>query len=451
MNSNPLPNFSAWLLGQGHRQDMIGALARLSLTESEKIRQIGFNIWLDDLIAGKIMLTSIVEAQSEFTHCITELTETGHSESFPLSIRAIAERDGTSSWSVHKENQDISGEMYLHGLHKALGMYMANIRRLYLDTNYWINLRDAELGRAGPKEANFSNLLICLRDQRSKGRVICPISFPLFQELLKQSDNRTRRAMAALMDELSAGTCIQTPDTIERIELKRLFLQSLLGSKAPDLNEWIWTKVGAVCGEWFVEFKSRNLPKADVNAFQKVMIDEMWGMSVLALAEFPRLTENPALDNLTASFQALAKDHRERNSTFEKVLEDEKVRHTNSLLRTSMETLLAEIQTQFPSETAQFKADPTSTRDFDPQVLASIQVRSAIHSSFIVQTPTMNLESNDIIDAVHSAMALPYFDAVCVDKGLSHRLKTPPLNFDRIYPAAVLSSFDELMSWLGAL
>lgn len=428
---------------------MTGALSRLALTQAAAVRQLGFEAWIEQLVDGKIMEASVVRAKVEYSESVNELTETGHSESFPLSIRAIVERDANSAWNAHKGKDTVSQQDYLHSLHRALGVKMGIPKRLYLDTNFWVNLRNVVLGRTDMKGAGYACLLSRIRDLRARGRIICPISFPLFQELVRQSDNQTRRTMAALMDELSDGTCIQTPDTIEKLELKRLFLKTLLGPKAPEMQEWVWTKVGAVCGEWLITFPSKVLPQADVNLLQKVMIDEMWGMSVSALVEFYPVTDNPAMNDLAASYQALAKDYRQHKTPFENILEDEKVRHTNILLSNSMKLLLEEIQRQFPAECSEFKANQTHAQQFDPKALASIQIKSAIHASFISQTPTMILEANDIIDAVHAATALPYFDAVCVDRGLSHRLKTAPLNFNEIYSATVLSSPDELLGWLA--
>ena len=80
---------------------------------------------------------------------------------------------------------------------------------------------------------------------------------------MKQSDRETRKATAELMQAFSGGVCIQVPDWLEKLELRQRAMKGLLGSEAPDLNEWIWTKVGYVAGEMLPH--NEVWPEADGN------------------------------------------------------------------------------------------------------------------------------------------------------------------------------------------
>src|SRR5437867_1568264 len=62
--------------------------------------------------------------------------------------------------------------------------------RIYLDTRYWLFLRDVELGR--PQKPIHVELLEVLRTGVRSGRLLCPIGDSTFFELLKQSDADTR-------------------------------------------------------------------------------------------------------------------------------------------------------------------------------------------------------------------------------------------------------------------
>jgi hypothetical protein len=57
--------------------------------------------------------------------------------------------------------------------------------KIYLDTNYWVDLRKAD---AGLGSASMVELLACLRDLVARGRAVCPLSESSFIELLNQTD-----------------------------------------------------------------------------------------------------------------------------------------------------------------------------------------------------------------------------------------------------------------------
>ena len=58
---------------------------------------------------------------------------------------------------------------------------------IYLDTNHWIKLRHVLLA-SRHLQKEYAEALPLLIDLAKKGRVLCPISFPLFLELMKQTE-----------------------------------------------------------------------------------------------------------------------------------------------------------------------------------------------------------------------------------------------------------------------
>jgi hypothetical protein len=218
MSVNP-PSFQDWLVAQTHREDLIGSLARLSVTETDKVKALGFDGWLAGLVEGGVMTLVVDEARREHTHCLDELACSGHSESWPLWLsHQPNDEERSARCEKHKAEPHVSFETFHHGLHKALRKRVERVRRLYLDTCHWIRLRDVILGR--PVTPVYMALLARLRELKAADRILCPLSYPMYHELAKQSDNTTRRTMAKLMDELSEGICIQPPNQIEedRIE-----------------------------------------------------------------------------------------------------------------------------------------------------------------------------------------------------------------------------------------
>lgn len=239
-NVHTPPLFDKWLSGQCHRQDLVGSLARLRVSNSSKVREVGFDAWIEGVRSGGILAHTVDQARIEYSVCAEALSANGHSPSFPLLYRTMTEDAICETFARHRVEPEVTTQRHLHRLHKELAAQLEPVTRVYLDTNHWIGMRDIILGRQTKSE--YAALLNRLRAMRKAGRVICPLSFPLFSELQKQKDDQTRRLTAQLMDELSGGACLQPPNQIERIEIKRQILRQVLGPNAPDLFEWMWTK-----------------------------------------------------------------------------------------------------------------------------------------------------------------------------------------------------------------
>lgn len=451
MDSTKIPSVHEWLLGQGDRDDLVGSLARIVVSSSSEIREPGFDAWLAIQEDGLILKSAIEDARAQHAKCVHELQSTGHSESFPIWFRALSDVKQAASWAKHKAQPDKTPETYLHELHKQLRKDVESVSLLYLDTNHWIRLMNVILGRSKPADSAYVAVLAKLRELRVQKKLICPLSFPLFHELLKQTDPKTRRQMAALIDEMSAGVCIQPPNQMERLELKRQFLKALLGPTAPDMSEWVWVKVSAVVGEWLAQPTSGALPKADVRAMQKVMIDAMWETPLAALAEFMSEPAPDLLEELAKAYVKDAEDYRARGVSFERVLMEQKDIYFQQLVASEADKIWKEIEQQFPTQCAAFKARGSSAQGPDPSILASVQIKAAAFASFIVSTQTKKILINDVTDAVHVSLALPHCDAACVDRGMAHRLTSPPLQFDKVYRARVFSTPEELLNWMSLL
>ena len=110
----------------------------------------------------------------------------------------------------------------------ALGRSVAHQQRVYLDTRFWIFLRDASIGR--PVAPEHDTLLRLLIAEVDAGRLICPLEITTFGELMKQTDPKSRRATVSVMDRLSRGLCLKTAP--ERVFEETLALLRLHGPAA---------------------------------------------------------------------------------------------------------------------------------------------------------------------------------------------------------------------------
>ncbi|HYE32102.1 MAG TPA: hypothetical protein VEH27_11785 [Methylomirabilota bacterium] len=146
----------------------------------------------------------------KFVHELTAETKSSGAALFKrLLSQPWARRGLEESIIYHARRPEMTlGEYGFLQLHALVGEVHKKVL-VYLDINHWIRLRDAALQRS--EDARYQALLELLRSLHAAERIVCPASFELFAELVKQGDPKTRQATARLMDELSSGLCLHNP------------------------------------------------------------------------------------------------------------------------------------------------------------------------------------------------------------------------------------------------
>jgi hypothetical protein len=370
-------------------------------------------------------------------------------ESAPTFPRLIAsegyDQQLECSFAKHKAQPELSADAYLRQKHFGLLKVIEGRKLIYLDTNHWIKLRHVLLA-SRHLQKEYAEALPLLIDLAKKGRVLCPISFPLFLELMKQTDVRTRTATAELMETLSGGVCFQPPEELHKLELRQRLMWGLLGTEAPDLNEWIWTKVGYLGGEMLPQ--SDSFSDADNNFIRKVSIDGMWAVTLPDFVEFlDHLTHEPE-HSIAAATNQDAAAYRDAGLRFPKVLEREMAYRIGRLMD-DMRQIAQELWNDYPDHRDVSKLPPAEAHASDPWALPSIQVLAGINAAMIVSGKKFS--ANDILDFEHAALAVPYCDVLFCDGLMAHTLRNKPLEFDKKYKTVILSSPGEVMHYLESL
>jgi hypothetical protein len=137
----------------------------------------------------------------------------------------------SKSFDYHRRNPEVTVSQ--HYLRKVVstGQEVCNVKKAYLDTKYWIFLRDVYLGNArNPIHTKIYELLF---DLVGKGKLICPIGEDTFLELLKIKDKARRLAGANIIDNLSKGIAIQPYNARCCTELNYVLY------KYPDHRYWV--------------------------------------------------------------------------------------------------------------------------------------------------------------------------------------------------------------------
>lgn len=176
------------------------------------------------------------------------------------------------TFEEHLKHPEVSLEVYAGRKRLELGRELLGTKKIYLDTKYWLLFREVRLGRnANPKLARLLELLTTLEKENS---AVCPISADTFLEVLKQTDNATRRVTVQLIDQLSRGICLLEPDERIKLEVLHLVRAKTRGDNSVHtMEELVWTKVAYILG--FTSPELDGISAEVACSIEKALVDQM--------------------------------------------------------------------------------------------------------------------------------------------------------------------------------
>lgn len=127
---------------------------------------------------------------------------------------------------------------YASRYQSQLQVGMSEVKRLYLDTNFWIHFRDIERGiaRSNPYRSVYDRVRAAVADRR----LICIYSHTSFMEAARQ-DVASFRVLAGVIDELTEGVAIAPRQMLFAIDVKE-YVADRLGIENPSGSNQ-WTKI----------------------------------------------------------------------------------------------------------------------------------------------------------------------------------------------------------------
>ena len=183
----------------------------------------------------------------------------------------------------------VSIRQHIENRQVELGVSLESRRAVYLDTKYWILLRNAALEG---HNSDIARLLDLLRAGRRRGLLFCPIEENVVVEVLKQSDVSTRNATAELIDEMSDGVALIPGDVRAETELAHLVHKYSGTPKPKSIHHYVWTRLTYALGTSIPDLSSMNpsIDPAFELAMQKSFFDFAWSMPLArVLRERPNL------------------------------------------------------------------------------------------------------------------------------------------------------------------
>jgi hypothetical protein len=412
------------------------------------MRGIEFRHWVEAVSQDAGWREVVPVANAEFVDAQRTIRIGGSAATFPKLFASKSFNDALNdSFVKHRLQPKVTPGEYLRDKHVELEKSLQTRTLIYLDTNHWVNLRHVRLGSrlASPVYDAILHLLEKLIEQR---RILCPLSFPLFLELMKQMDPATRLATARLMDSFSDGVCFQYPLEIERLELRQRIMRVVLGEKAPSLKEWVFTKVGYITDMRLPVYDA--FAEEDNRLLQKVSIDYDWLMQLehLVTEIAPSTIPTSPEKDTAAATNIDAQQYRTEKLTFEKALEREKAMRLH-ILMDNIHHIIQDMWEKYPDHRDVSNRPVSTIEGFDIWTLPSLQVSAGISAALLISTK--NFSSNDILDFHHAALSLPYCDALFCDGGMATTLCNKPLGFDKTYNTMISSRPEEIVEYLKGL
>jgi hypothetical protein len=355
-----------------------------------------------------------------------------------------------NTFDYHRKHPEVSLEKYFRSKAIETADRVLARKAIYLDTRYWVALRDVRLGRARTTlDEELLNTLTTLVDN---GKVVCPINANILAELLKQEDEATRLTTARLIEELSQGIALQPEDERIGTELAHCIQLSLRGPDALEpLKRLVWTSVSYTLGCVFPTVDS--LPPAEMLACQKAFTDHLWDIpfsdQISMLGDPPKyLTDRWGL--IAEKINRETQKHGGTPRSFKEVHLHEFVGYLEEYLPT-MVKLIGDLAAKNGGVAPSKGAEEASEEDVRTLLrilteafqknklgtqLPSVVIKSGLYAA--IRWNRRQYKGNDLHDFGHASAALYYCDYFATDKGLSH-LITNELKYDQKYDVIVVS------------
>jgi hypothetical protein len=360
----------------------------------------------------------------------------------------------------HIAHPEVSPEAYRESKRRLLSKDVTSRHRIYLDTKYWIVFRDASLGKAS--SSLDLDLLNLVKSLKASEKVICPLSYSSVHELWLQKDLASRRATAALMDELSDSVCLQPPHILFDMELWHLLFSALVtANPEPFSRGLVWTKVGYYLGE--PTFMCKSLPDEIAQVIQKCVDDSLFestlGEMIDALSKGP---PPPMADRDRLAIELTTGKYQHSESSFSELYRQEIAggleAHHDSCCNV-MEDLC--------KATGLITTVDSTDRDAGGRMVRGL-IESALKAGKIqARFPQLHINASlhaasrwdnrrtykrgDCEDFRHAGSALPYCNYFLTERSLAHLLCNKPLELDVEYETKVRSDSQSAIRELSRL
>lgn len=330
--------------------------------------------------------------------------------------------------------------------------------RIYLDTKYWIFMRDASLGKATTVQTNIYKKL---KDLIKKEFAICPLSPHIFEELMNIGDKEKRLNMARVMDELSQQICFISPLNIagqELLSFVRNCQAKVEGKSLFNPAKYVFTKVAFVMGELYPTVE--GIPDEQMNDMRVQFFNHLSKITLVEMlttfnTDFPQRNS----ENLIAQLNK-GKDNNQDWKSFHEVFMHE-IGGVLDVVKDDLEQLRIylfkndaggsiTLEGVRKSESAKLLSNSIYNA-FDQKKVSKelpfFHINASLHA-FIRYNKSQRYDENDLVDFSHVAWALPYCNTFLTEKPLHDWICSSILKLDKIYEVKVFWKEEDVLNHL---
>ena len=341
-----------------------------------------------------------------------------------------------------------------------LGESIAHREPIYLDTNFWILLRNANRGK---ERSNTADLLTLLRRAVKESRVFCPISSASFVELMRQNSLPSRIDTAVIIDELSLGVTIVGFEERIFVEIEHLICSTANHNSHYSIQNAVWRKLSYVLGMENVQNVAID-PKLDL-AVQKAFFDHMCTISLQDMVKTIG-EERVSKENQTPFASRMNKkiaEHAEELRSFKQAY-DAEVRGvvddigdiTLDIVRSiaqECQQLLTEMDYEQQREAKDHWKNLTClalVKNRARHLLPTLHIRASLYAS-LRWNKGRRFRPNDLWDFSHAEVGLGYCSAFFTEKSLHSMITEKHLGLDGLYECHVGSSIEDAIEHVSGI
>jgi len=365
-----------------------------------------------------------------------------------------------ASFERHRAEPHVPVETHVRRLREALYESIAERTAVYMDTRFWIFLRDAALGCA--QQPIHLQLLSALRNAVASGRAFCPLSPATFLELLKQTVPESRRVTAEIVDELSLGVALC--DEYERMTKEIFYLLSKhsAGDKLPPIQSTVWVRLPFVLGACYPS--GTTFRAEDELVIQKAFTDHLWNRSLSDIVMTLDGSVPPdGFDGIAQRLNSSNAAHADEVGTFDQTFLVEIggtlelfAEMSTDLVDASMKTErensihLSQTKRAEREKAAHLVLVGVARAGKGAVAFPTLHAQAKCHAA-IRRDKRRKLDGNDLVDIHHVMGAVVYCDAFLTERPLHTFITTNPVALDREFNCKVISGGLEALKYVVAL
>ncbi|WP_213609851.1 hypothetical protein [Pseudoalteromonas sp.] len=318
--------------------------------------------------------------------------------------------------------------------------------KVYLDTKYWLILRDVQLGKnTCPKKLKIYKIIMELNKSK---KVIFPISQYVLNEFVKQRDRRTLEESFNLILQLSENISIRTYK--ERIfEEVISFIKDVADKKlnfnSKVNNQHVWTSIPYSFGKFVIRTKNNDPFDEEVQrvVFEFESVDRIFLNIILEKSE-----DNGNFPDPTGVLNA------KRSDRFKNTLKNQSFEFYSGLERGLVVNAFTEAfgssYKKKDIETALIALNNLKYKNKLGNVLPTLNTYSTLLTTWLIEQNS-KIKINHYFDIHHATAALPYFDIFLTENSLKDAIRRVTPKYLEFNKCTVGSTLEEAIEILISL